>query len=241
LLSNASMEEMDKRIDRAKTAASREDWTLAERELRAAASGAPNRADLWLDIGFVCTKRRDRAAAIAAYERSLAIHPNRIDVLFTIGMLHSKEGAHDRAIRSFRGVLEIDSTNEHAFREIGCALKAMGRYAEALELFETSIAHDVMNAKASRRRTSAQNLILCQFHRAVLAFVHLVPVDRTRGKAALDALVKDLDAADVALEVAEIVARDRDPESALAVTMLVHAFRLGADFDFDVGERSLSE
>ena len=79
--------------------------------------------------------RGQRRAAIATFERMLAVDPRQHDYLRTIGELQQAEGMWDEALETFERYVELNPNDARGFLAIGDLRRIQGRHDEARAAF----------------------------------------------------------------------------------------------------------
>ncbi|QDL92456.1 tetratricopeptide repeat protein [Paroceanicella profunda] len=112
----------------------------------------PNRA-------FVHERMGQFDAALADYDRALAMKPSDRDTLFGRGTLYLRRGAPEKAVEDFDAVLRRDGRDVNALYNRGLALAAAGRTLDAVRDFDGVLrAHpDDSSAWLERGRARAQS------------------------------------------------------------------------------------
>lgn len=90
----------------------------------------------------------DPAAAVAAYERTLALDPLHADAHLNLGRLRHEAGDPVAAERHYRAALAARPGDTTAAFDLGVALEDQGRLADAADAYETAIAADPAHADA---------------------------------------------------------------------------------------------
>jgi protein O-GlcNAc transferase len=94
--------------------------------------GAAEQASAHFHLGNEHRAEGRYGAAIAAYERALAIAPVDPNILNNLGLALQAAGQHDRAVASYRTALGADPAHRQSLGNLGHLLCGMHRYAEAL-------------------------------------------------------------------------------------------------------------
>jgi arylsulfatase A-like enzyme/Tfp pilus assembly protein PilF len=101
--------------------------------LREVAAGDPANPMVWENIAEGEMARRDRAAALAAAERGLALRPRNPNLNIFRGTLLIQLGRAEEAIRHLQGQLESHPDTAAIHYHLGDALSVAGRREEALD------------------------------------------------------------------------------------------------------------
>ena len=92
---------------------------------------SPNDYEERFYAGALYQALKDDGAAIASYERALALYPGMQGAVYNLGNVHFNRGNYAEAARSWARALEINACNVDAANNLGNALALQGRYAEA--------------------------------------------------------------------------------------------------------------
>ncbi|WP_118135105.1 tetratricopeptide repeat protein [Oceanicella sp. SM1341] len=118
----------------------------------------PNRA-------WVHQRMGDHDAALADYDRALAMKPADRDALFGRGGLYLRRGEAEKAVADFDAVLRHDGRDTDALYNRGLALAAAGRTADAVQDFTAVLrahpedAHAWLERGRARARTEPQQAL----------------------------------------------------------------------------------
>ena len=81
-------------------------------------------------------QRRNYDAAIAEYEKAIAINPKSSLLFNNLGMSLYMKKDYPKAIDAYVKAVRIDSTNRRVFNNMGLALFKFERYDDALQAFK---------------------------------------------------------------------------------------------------------
>lgn len=81
----------------------------------------------------------DAAAALALYERVLALHPESIAALGNMGAVYHGMGRLDDAEERYRRVLEIKPDSHEAYNNLGNVYESRGNSAEAVRCYKKAV------------------------------------------------------------------------------------------------------
>ena len=97
------------------------------------------RAHCFLTIGQLNEKRRDYAAAVAAYSRAFAEPARENDTWYllnnNLGYSLNQVGRHGEAEAYCRAAIAIDAGRHNAHKNLGISLQGQGKYLEAAQCF----------------------------------------------------------------------------------------------------------
>lgn len=77
-------------------------------------------------------------AAVAIYEKVVALVPHHPDVHHLLGLACFEAGRHDRAVRHIGRSVELNPSNDVAYRSMGDALAAAKQFSLAIKAYEKS-------------------------------------------------------------------------------------------------------
>jgi serine/threonine-protein kinase len=86
--------------------------------------------------------------AIAAFERTLAVHPNDFDALLGLGRAQDLMGEATPAEQTYRRAIALQPSSWIGYSKLGGFFYGQGRYAEAAEMFRRVITLAPDNARA---------------------------------------------------------------------------------------------
>jgi tetratricopeptide (TPR) repeat protein len=101
-----------------------------------------------LQEGEAAFAKGDMDAAIAAYQRALALDPHQYDAALFTGDVYFKKKDHEQADKWFARAVEIDPNRETAYRYWGDDLVLEGRASEAKEQFIAAVVADPYNQRS---------------------------------------------------------------------------------------------
>ena len=106
-------------------------------ELRTAADGAPDDAQIRVDLGNLYFAAHRFADAVPWFEAALALNPEDVDVSTDLGVAYYYLDDTDRALAQFARSLEVDPTHAKTMLNLGI-VRAFGRgdLAGAVEAWE---------------------------------------------------------------------------------------------------------
>jgi tetratricopeptide (TPR) repeat protein len=111
--------------------------------LRAAVALRPGASAAHVNLGASLQQvKRDYDAAIACYERALALDPRLALARSNLGIAWWETGSPDKAIAHLRKALDLDPRLPRARYILGLALNARGKVDEAIACFERAIQID---------------------------------------------------------------------------------------------------
>lgn len=96
--------------------------------------------------------RKDFAAAVPAYESSLALHPDDHQAHLELGMSYAELGRHAEAERAFAAALRLRPDDVRARNEMGKVLLELGRQSEAAVQFQRVVELDPAGAVGQEAR-----------------------------------------------------------------------------------------
>lgn len=117
--------------------------------------------DRWFGQGLALQRSGQYGAALAAYERALALDPEDPSLLNNIGAVRRSLGDLEGAREALRRAIELDPRYAPAWSNLGLVLDALGERQEAALAFQTALRLDPGNPSAS------VNLAI-QYHQAGL-------------------------------------------------------------------------
>src|ERR1035441_2736315 len=80
----------------------------ARQELEKAVKVAPDDAEAWSYLGLACSRLDQTDAAIAAFQRALAILANQPQICFDLGILYWKKGDLAKALEMYQKGLRLN-------------------------------------------------------------------------------------------------------------------------------------
>jgi len=120
----------------------------AQAVLERTARENPRFAQPWLSIAEIQVRRRDLAAAAAAYDEVLQLAPDHIEALRGQGDLALMQEKTDDAGRRYARILEIDPGDPGALTKLGVVRMRERRPGEAIALFRRAVGREPANAEA---------------------------------------------------------------------------------------------
>jgi len=101
----------------------------------------PENSELFTELGLTLSGHGNVAAAVQAYERSVALDPSAAAPRINLGLVQLQQFAEpDKAERNFRTALETHPGHVAALGNLGLALHAQGRYDEEREVYRHGLA-----------------------------------------------------------------------------------------------------
>jgi choline-sulfatase len=119
-------------------------------ELAVTAKRSP--ADLalgWFNLGGALAEAGDRAGAVDAYRRAVAVDPASEDAWFNLGVTLAESGSIREAAEAFGRTVALDPLNAEAQLNLGLAQNLLGEQAGAVSAFEAALRSDPTHAGAS--------------------------------------------------------------------------------------------
>ena len=120
------------------------DYPDAIRWLTRALHDDPQNAEAWYDLGRAHMHGGDFAAAVNAFQRSLALDPHQPKALDNLGLCFEAQNRNDDALRTYRAAI---AENDHAphpseqpLLNAGALLNTRSGFAEAAPLLERAVA-----------------------------------------------------------------------------------------------------
>jgi arylsulfatase A-like enzyme/cytochrome c-type biogenesis protein CcmH/NrfG len=108
----------------------------------------PTFAQPLLSLAAVHVRRKDLAAAEAAYARVLALEPENAEALRGIADVALVQGDADKAGRHYARILELDAADVGALSKLGVVKMRSGQKDEAIGLLRRAVDRDAKNAEA---------------------------------------------------------------------------------------------
>jgi tetratricopeptide (TPR) repeat protein len=121
----------------------------------AAVRARPGAADPLVVLGHVQRSLRQDDAAIASFEKALALDPHHVDALGCLGDALLTRGRPEQALQCFDRILARIPQHADAHANRAAALAACGRFAEALAACEAALALAPGNPIALYNRANA--------------------------------------------------------------------------------------
>jgi DNA-directed RNA polymerase subunit alpha len=87
-------------------------------------------------VGLRHDLRSDYDAAIASYEKALAIDPSHVSSMFRLGYIADLRGDEDEAIKFYERCLTVRPAHVNALINLGVLYEDSGRYDDAVSCFE---------------------------------------------------------------------------------------------------------
>jgi tetratricopeptide (TPR) repeat protein len=97
-------------------------------------------------------KEGDLAAAIAEYDKALALYPRYTEVYYNRGLAHRKRNALDKAVADYTQAIRLDPNYIPAYSNRGYVYYLQDDYERALADFEKILKLDPDNADAKKSR-----------------------------------------------------------------------------------------
>ena len=103
--------------------------------------GGDRSADGWYDEG-VDLEATDPSAAVAAYERALALEPGHPDANLNLGRLLHEAGGLEAAAARYRAAVEAAPTRADAHYNLGVVLEDLKRWSPAIAAYKEALRLD---------------------------------------------------------------------------------------------------
>lgn len=100
---------------------------------------APQRPDLFNDIGMLFQQRMDFAKAASFHKRAIKLDPSFVHAHVNLGVAHKRLGQMDESVAAYRKALEIDPRSPEAHNNLGNVLRAVGALKEARAHLEQAV------------------------------------------------------------------------------------------------------
>ena len=100
----------------------------ARQKLEKAVKAAPDDAEAWSYLGLACSRLDQTDAAIAAFQRALAILANQPQIYFDLGILYWKKGDLGKALEMYQEGLRLNPADVAANENYALLLMRMGKY-----------------------------------------------------------------------------------------------------------------
>lgn len=100
-------------------------------------------------------------AAIACYNKALALDPDNFKALFNRGFSWDKAGDHEAAITDYTAATEVDPQNSFAYYNRGIARDRKGEYKGAVADFTIAISLEPDNADFYHNRGFSLRKMVC--------------------------------------------------------------------------------
>ena len=104
----------------------------ARQKLEKAVKAAPDDAEAWSYLGLACSRLDQTDAAIAAFQRALAILANQPQIYFDLGILYWKKGDLGKALEMYQEGLRLNPADVAANENYALLLMRMGKYGQAV-------------------------------------------------------------------------------------------------------------
>ena len=114
--------------------------------------GSARAAGTALDSASAASDRGDDAAAIAAFDRAIALNPGLAGAFRGRGVAHRNLGHLDLAVRDYDAAIRLDSTFPGTWNSRGFALQLMEQHERAIEDFDRALTLDPAYAQARKSR-----------------------------------------------------------------------------------------
>lgn len=116
-------------------------------EVLGALSHRHENADVVALLGIACQGKHDFSAALAAYERALALGMDNYTLNLNIGVCHYSLGDFSNAVRYGERALEIKPDDSIALFNLARSYLEMGDVTHAVALFGKNVSHSSENAR----------------------------------------------------------------------------------------------
>jgi tetratricopeptide (TPR) repeat protein len=127
---------------------------LAERELQASISAAPQEATPLLNLGRFYLAQRRPADAVAPLERAATLSPTLAEPLGMLVDAHIALGQKDQALAAGERLLRVQGETPAAYLVFGVVNEKLDRPAEALEAYQRALDKEPGHLAISRARAS---------------------------------------------------------------------------------------
>jgi Flp pilus assembly protein TadD len=107
----------------------------------------PEKAVIWLYLGYLYRQMGKIEASYAAYQRVLSLDPDNPQCLSNFGNLHSHKGDAKGGIKYLRKAHKLDPDSELYKQNLTYALRDAGEFEEAIQLQREIVAADPENTK----------------------------------------------------------------------------------------------
>ncbi|HEY7095842.1 MAG TPA: sulfatase-like hydrolase/transferase [Terriglobales bacterium] len=101
----------------------------------------------WYELGYIDAKKGDRKAAVADYEKAIAIQPNFAPIRRDLGMLHFQDQNFAEAIRHLDKAVELGLREPMLFNFLGIAYSRTGQLAKAVQAYQQALTGDPNRAE----------------------------------------------------------------------------------------------
>ncbi len=119
------------------------DYPDAIRWLTRALHDDPKNTEAWYDLGRAHMHGGDFAAAVNAFQRSLALNPHQPKALDNLGLSYEAQNRNDDALRTYRAAIaendQAPHRSEQPLLDAGALLNTRGGFAEAAPLLERAV------------------------------------------------------------------------------------------------------
>lgn len=95
--------------------------------------------EVWCEQAKKLTSLGHYSAALASYDRTLAIQPNHCEAWILRGGVLTHLDRYEEALASFEKALEIEPNNQLALAFRGMALHHLGRYKQAYASYDQAL------------------------------------------------------------------------------------------------------
>ncbi|HTG01987.1 MAG TPA: tetratricopeptide repeat protein [Nitrospirota bacterium] len=92
------------------------------KRLQEAAKAAPNKKEIWIELGNASMDAQRFNDAIEAYEKALSLDPKNVPVRVDLGTCYRGVQKYDRAVEEYRKAIKIDPAFPNAHRNLGVVL-----------------------------------------------------------------------------------------------------------------------
>ncbi|HEY2970313.1 MAG TPA: tetratricopeptide repeat protein [Casimicrobiaceae bacterium] len=116
----------------------RDEVDEAARSARRAVELDPADADAWTVLGL-SLEATEPDAALAAWQKAVALAPQQPEAHFRIGDFHRRRGEHGAAIAAYEAALATGSTHPVLLNNIGLALQLEGRLEDAERYYRLAL------------------------------------------------------------------------------------------------------
>jgi tetratricopeptide (TPR) repeat protein len=122
-------------------------------------------------LGLTYDRRLKFEAAIAEYQKAIALRPNSSILLSNLGMSYYLHGEYEKSIETLLKALEIKPVSPKTYNNLGLALSRLKRYGEAFEAFKKG-----QGEAAAYNNLGCIYMTIGQFEKAAQSFEKAIQV-----------------------------------------------------------------
>lgn len=115
----------------------------------------PRHHRAWTFSGFLNAEKGRFDAAIADFERAVALKSDDADSLFNLAFALQRQGKHPEAIERFRQATQANAFLDRAWYGMGISMVKLGRYEDAAAMFAEAARLQPMNPYAAYQLAGA--------------------------------------------------------------------------------------